>query len=73
MAIGKRTTELEMRSILVWSLEGLSNLEISQRLGIHRESVARIKTKPPYQQICLHASRLVQEIPVETILGITKQ
>ena len=46
MAQGKHTDELELRSILQWSLEGMGNREIGHQkyIGKHTQSiVSRLK------------------------------
>ena len=50
MAQGKHTDELELRSILQWSLEGMGNREIGHRLGKHTQSIARLKVGDRYSQ-----------------------
>ena len=72
MAQGKRTDELELRSILQWSLEGLTNREIGQRLCKHTQSVARLKVQDKYNRLALYVSKKVSQISLDDMIDITK-
>ena len=72
MAQGKRTDELELRSILQWSLEGQTNREIGQRLGKHTQSVARLKVGDKYIRLQLYVSKKVSQIPLHDVIDIMK-
>ena len=62
-----KTNPIQLRQILSFSLQGLTNSEIAGMLELHVQTISRAKSGRKYQAFCQYISKQVSEIEVSEI------